>query len=107
MNFDLVGVNAVVQMTNKDMVVRATVSEVGKEEKGDEDFTTFMNKLDSGRSVRDACNFRFSTHGDISWFQCSLVYSSGLQYIFSTISISYQHNMYSTELYRVAQKKTA
>ena len=48
LNFDLIGVNAVLQVSNKDMVLRATVSEVGKEEKGDEDFTKYMNKLDSG-----------------------------------------------------------
>ncbi|XP_071505728.1 bridge-like lipid transfer protein family member 3B, partial [Diadema antillarum] len=53
LNLDLAGVNAVVQMRDKDLVLKAAVRTILKTESGNEDFTKYMNKLDSGDFHRE------------------------------------------------------
>ncbi|XP_041472967.1 UHRF1-binding protein 1-like isoform X1 [Lytechinus variegatus] len=71
MTFDLHGVSAVVQMCHKDMAVRAAVLDIDKEEKGNESFTKYMNRLDSVHATLTACITQACVEEKLMYFTCT------------------------------------
>ncbi|XP_072172366.1 bridge-like lipid transfer protein family member 3B [Diadema setosum] len=71
LNLDLAGVNAVVQMRDKDLVLKAAVRTIHKTESGNEDFTKYMNKLDSDHSSMTSCLNRAFIQERLMLLSCS------------------------------------
>ncbi|XP_030829282.1 UHRF1-binding protein 1-like isoform X1 [Strongylocentrotus purpuratus] len=71
LTFDLHGVAAVLQMCNKNVVLRAAVLDINKEEKGNTDFTKYMNVLDSDHATLKACVTRACIEEKLMLYTCT------------------------------------